>query len=78
MSTTDDNCTITSFKRDLLLVHIVVLFFLILFGVYAVFNTHKDTTMTNKIVEIAQKSDVPVEAKTNTLFGILTKVQLVK
>ena len=78
MSTNEDNCEVESVKRDILLVNIVVLFFLILFGVYAVLNTRKDTMLTNKIVELSQKADVPVEATTNTLFGVLTKVQLVK
>lgn len=78
MSTNEDNCKVESVKRDILLVNIVVLFFLILFGAYAVLNTHKDTMLTNKIIELSQKADVPVEATTNTLFGILTKVQLVK
>ena len=78
MSANEDNCKVESMKRDILLVNIVVLFFLILFGVYAVLNTHKDTMLTNKIVELSQKVDVPVKATTNTLFGVLTKVQLVK
>lgn len=78
MSANEDNCKVESVKRDILLVNIVVLFFLILFGVYAVLNTRKDTMLTNKIVELSQKADVPVEATTNTLFGVLTKVQLVK
>lgn len=78
MSANEDNCKIESVKRDILLVNIVVLFFLILFGVYAVLNTRKDTMLTNKIIELSQKADVPVEATTNTLFGVLTKVQLVK
>ena len=78
MSANEDNCKVESVKRDILLVNIVVLFFLILFGAYAVLNTRKDTMLTNKIVELSQKADVPVEATTNTLFGILTKVQLVK
>lgn len=78
MSTNEDNCKVESVKRDILLVNIVVLFFLVLFGAYAVLNTHKDTMLTNKIIELSQKADVPVEATTNTLFGVLTKVQLVK
>lgn len=78
MSVNEDNCKVESVKRDILLVNIVVLFFLILFGVYAVLNTRKDTMLTNKIIELSQKADVPVEATTNTLFGVLTKVQLVK
>lgn len=78
MSANEDNCKVESMKRDILLVNIVVLFFLILFGAYVVLNTRKDTMLTNKIVELSQKADVPVEATTNTLFGILTKVQLVK
>lgn len=78
MSVNEDNCKAASMKRDILLVNIVVLFFLVLFGVYAVLNTRKDTMLTNKIVELSQKADVPVEATTNTLFGVLTKVQLVK
>lgn len=78
MSTNEDNCKVESVKRDILLVNIVVLFFLVLFGVYAILNTRKDTMLTNKIVELSQKADVPVETTTNTLFGVLTKVQLVK
>ena len=78
MSANEDNCKVESVKRDILLVNIVVLFFLVLFGAYAVLNTRKDTMLTNKIVELSQKADVSVEATTNTLFGVLTKVQLVK
>ena len=78
MSVNENNCEIKSIKCDIVLINIVVLFFLILFGAYAVLNTRKDTMLTNKIVELSQKVDVPVEATTNTLFGVLTKVQLVK
>ena len=78
MSTNEDNCKVESVKNDILLVNIVVLFFLVLFGVYAVLNIRKDTMLTNKIVELSQKTGVPVEATTNTLFGVLTKVKLVK
>ena len=78
MSANEDNCKVESVKRDILLVNVVVLFFLVLFGAYAVLNTHKVTMLTNKVVELSQKADVPVKATTNTLFGVLTKVQLVK
>lgn len=78
MDTENNNTEISNLKNNLLKLNCLFLFFLGVFAVIAIFLMNRETALTNKVVELSQKANVEVVAKTNTLFGVWTKVHLVK
>jgi len=57
----------------------VILFLSILnIGILAVGGNKVHSKLTAKTAEIANKANVECVTKTNTLFGVMTKIKLVK
>lgn len=78
MNANENNCEVKSLRKDIKLINVIILVFLVIFGFYAITNINRETTMTNKMIELSQKANIGIETKTNTLFGVWTKVRLVK
>jgi len=65
-------------KSDMFWLKVIMTFVVLTLGVLAVGGNRVHNKSTAKIVEIADKTGVECETKTNTLFGIMTKINLVK
>lgn len=65
-------------KSDMFWLKVIMTFVVLILGVLAVGGNRVHNKSTAKIVEIADKTGVECETKTNTLFGIMTKINLVK
>lgn len=78
MNIEDNNNKVNSLAKCFLGINILFSIFLVIFCAFLAINKNEQTKMASKIVEIAQKSNVEVEAKTNVLFGVWTRIKLVK
>ena len=47
-------------------------------GLLAIATVKNDSKLVGKIAEVANKSGVECITKTNTLFGVLTKMKIIK
>lgn len=65
-------------KSDLFWLKVVMTFAVLTLGVLAVDGNRIHSKSVAKITEIADKAGVECETKTNTLFGVMTKIKLVK
>lgn len=65
-------------KKDMFLVKVILTFVALTLGVLAVGGNRIHSKSHAKIAEIASKAGVECETKTNTLFGVMTKIKLVK
>jgi hypothetical protein len=65
-------------KRDMFWVKAITTFVILTLSVLAVGGTCIHSKSHAKIAEIASKAGVECETKTNSLFGVMTKIKLVK
>ena len=72
------NNILKTIQKNILLLNIMLTVAFIHIGVVSVAFVCITTNNAAKIVEIAQKTNVECVAKTNTLFGVMTKIKLVK
>ena len=65
-------------KSDMFWLKVIMTFVVLTLGVLAVGGNCMHSKSMAKIAEIAGKTGIECETKTNTLFGIMTKINLVK
>lgn len=65
-------------KRDMFWFNVIMTFVVLTLGVLAVGGNRVHSKSAAKIAEIAGKTGVECETKTNTLFGVMTKIKLAK
>lgn len=79
----ENECTsieeeVKTLKSDIFWLKAMLSFAVLAMGILAIGTVKTDSALVAKTAEIASKADVVCVVKTNTLFGILTKVKIVK
>jgi len=69
---------IKQLKSDNFWCKVILSLIVLTVGLLAVVTVQNDSKLAVKIAEVASKSGVECVTKTNTLFSVLTKVQIVK
>jgi len=79
----ENECTsieeeVKTLKSDIFWLKVILSFAVLAMGILAIGTVKTDSMLVAKTAEIASRVNVECVVKTNTLFGILTKVKIVK
>jgi hypothetical protein len=79
----ENECTsieedVKQLKSDIFWLKVILSFAVLAMGILAIGTVKTDSTLVAKTTEIASRVNVECVTKTNTLFGVLTKVKIVK